>query len=289
MDMTRVEAWVGHLAAKGRKDNTCRTYKEGIKRAVAALEGQGISTAPEDIDADTIIALMGIRSDMTQSSLRIMLWILGAYVEWETGRNPYKEADILWSKGECPNRVFMDAEGLAEADRWADPVTHLILVLGSCMGLRRSEISRLCMTDVLGSRLRVVGKGHGPGKVASMAMPPQVSEAVREWMAIREAMARDADRDESDGALLVYVCDGALRPISAEGVYRRVHRISELSGVPMTPHSLRRRFATGLYEAGVDIVDIKTLMRHESIDTTIECYIRPNDLRLDGIMSGVRM
>lgn len=285
----RIDQWTDELAAKGRKPHTIITYNTNARLMMRELERAGMSTDPQDIDARSIRRLMGIRSDMTTTTLRGNLWALGAYVEWETGRNPYKDADILWGSDDRPNRVYVSEEDLRSTLDDADEATTLILALGACMGLRRGEIAGLRLSDIHGSRLRVVGKGRGIGKIVSMHIPEAVYRALADWMVAREEMRARVREDLSDGHLLVTIKYNALRPMTPEGVYYKVRKLSQATGVRMTPHSLRRRFATNLHDAGVDIVDIKTLMRHDSIDTTIECYIKPNDRKLDSIMAGMEI
>ena len=48
-------------------------------------------------------------------------------------------------------------------------------------------------------------------------------------------------------------------------------------------HSQRRSFATNCIQAGVDIVTLKTLMNHASIEQTSE-YVAPNDEMLKKVV-----
>ena len=49
----------------------------------------------------------------------------------------------------------------------------------------------------------------------------------------------------------------------------------------MSPHSLRRLYATTLYDMGTDLNTLRMMMRHEDIRTTMECYIDPNPVKMD--------
>ena len=51
-------------------------------------------------------------------------------------------------------------------------------------------------------------------------------------------------------------------------------------------HSMRRSFATNCIRAGVDIVSLKTLMNHASIQQTSE-YVATNDEALKKAVMGV--
>ena len=59
-----------------------------------------------------------------------------------------------------------------------------------------------------------------------------------------------------------------VRPLSAEAIWNVVHRRAKAAGLErITPHDLRRTFATRLLEAG-DVLLVQKLLGHESADTT---------------------
>lgn len=289
MDMERVEQWLSHLASVGRKPETIRTYREGIRRMCGTLERAGRSTEPEDIGVDEMYWLKAERSDLTEASRRIGLWTVGAYVEWATGRNPYKDAKLLWGNlGYCPNRIYVSREDIHAIDEAADdPTAHMILVLGSCLGLRKSEMAALNLSDFHRGMVHVIGKGHAEGKEDELPVPPAVAKALEEYMPYRQRLIDSAIRDETNGALLIHARGGVAQRISSQMVYTRIKRPSKELGITISPHALRRRFATDLYERGVDLKDIKDLMRHDSVDTTITCYIQPSRDRLSKIMDDI--
>jgi len=45
-------------------------------------------------------------------------------------------------------------------------------------------------------------------------------------------------------------------------------RISECTGLKVTPHALRRTFATLFRRAGMDLLELQALMGHASLDMT---------------------
>lgn len=55
----------------------------------------------------------------------------------------------------------------------------------------------------------------------------------------------------------------------------------------LTTHSLRRLYACDLDEREVPPTQIAQLMRHESINTTYRCYLKPNPAKLDAIAMGI--
>ncbi len=83
--------------------------------------------------------------------------------------------------------------------------------------------------------------------------------------------------DRSSGHLLISTGKRSIgRPMSARALQTVLERLAERSGVPFSPHCLRRLFATTMSDAGVDLDTIRRMMRHSSIDTTLRCYLRAN-------------
>ncbi|MBW2494984.1 MAG: tyrosine-type recombinase/integrase, partial [Deltaproteobacteria bacterium] len=61
------------------------------------------------------------------------------------------------------------------------------------------------------------------------------------------------------------------RPLSASAVQRSCEQSVRLAGIHKhaTPHTLRHSYATGLLEAGVDLLTISRLLGHASFSTTL--------------------
>lgn len=59
------------------------------------------------------------------------------------------------------------------------------------------------------------------------------------------------------------------RDMQPSSVYRIVQRLAEKANIPdITPHDLRRTFASRMLEAGVDLFVLKQSMGHASLSTT---------------------
>ena len=283
--MLRVELYLAHLEARGRKPNTIGGYRIKLGRCLYALEQAGAVTAPEAIGEDELYLLVRTLK-VSDNTVRDYLTILGFFCKWATGRDPYKEADMLWSRNEC-RRVFIDPGILGALMAVGNSCDRVILLMGSHMGLRRTEICEARISDLSNGRLRVYGKGHGKGKLAYVRVPPVVQNAINVWMDERAKMDRE---DLTDGRIVANAYHrGKLEPFKPEALNHRMGTLCKWAGVTATPHSLRRLFATELHEKGVDLFDIKTLMRHENVKTTIDCYIQPNRSRLDSIVDGLEI
>lgn len=132
-----------------------------------------------------------------------------------------------------------------------------MLRLGAECGLRRSEIAATSSDDVLddvgGRSLMVRGKGD---KQRIVPLPDDLAD---------EILGHDG-----------YCFPGRFGG-HVEATYVG-KRLSRLLG-DWTPHSLRHRYATRMYEATGDIMLVSKLLGHESVETT-QRYVAMPDSRL---------
>ena len=127
-------------------------------------------------------------------------------------------------------------------------------------GLRLEEATHLELRDIdpgAPGLLRVAcGKG---AKERLVPLSPRLLVELREyWKAVRPA------RWLFPGGTLD-------RPISDTTVQKSCKRATRDAGIPkhVSPHVLRHSYATGLMEAGVDLLTISRLLGHRSFSTTL--------------------
>jgi len=126
-------------------------------------------------------------------------------------------------------------------------------------GLRLSEAARLTIPDVDSHRmqLRIVeGKG---GKTRMVPLSPRLlGELRRYWKEYRPDH-------------YLYPGKQPDRPYAATSIQKAIKVSAKQAKIrkQVTPHTLRHSFATGLLEAGVDILSIGRLLGHASFTTTM--------------------
>lgn len=273
-----VEGYINDLKMKGRKEKSCDTYVVVLERCLEVLRGGGRSVNPAEITEADIRWLIE-HLDMCENAKRYYAGCVGRWVQWETGRNPLVEASILWNRTEC-NRHFIDKDVLNHALSVSDERERLILLLGAKMGLRRMEIASVKLSDIKGGRMTVFGKGHGSGKEAHCTIHPDVARAIEAYMCVR-------DKQDPDRLIDTLILSRRGMRAKAQDVSYAIASIESRIGEHITPHSLRRLFATTLYEdVGADILDVSRLMRHNSVSTT-QIYIRTNQNRLDNLLAQI--
>ncbi len=136
----------------------------------------------------------------------------------------------------------------------------IALVYGA--GLRRHEAIGIQLSDYSQEKanIRVVGKGN---KERINALNDRVIDIIECWL---------DERGRHPGPLFNRIRRGGNitdQPISSQTVYEIIVRRYKESGLErLTPHDLRRTYATNLLESGTDIFIVQELMGHSHLNTT---------------------
>jgi integrase/recombinase XerD len=129
-------------------------------------------------------------------------------------------------------------------------------------GLRREECAKLKRSDLNlnDSSLRILGKGNKERKNYLCA---RSMELLNRYLLIRGSASGPLFyRGIKSGVLIAH-------GISSQAVYDILARRQKAAGVEhLTPHDLRRTFATNLLLNGIDIFTVQDLMGHANVDTT---------------------
>ncbi|MCW9023097.1 MAG: tyrosine-type recombinase/integrase [Gammaproteobacteria bacterium] len=137
-----------------------------------------------------------------------------------------------------------------------------VIALTYGAGLRRSEAANLPMSayNRKYKEITVLGKGN---KERINALNDRVIDIVDCWL---------DERGREPGPLFVRIYKGNRMThdqITGQTVYDIIiKRYKEAGLIRMTPHDLRKTYATNLLENGEDIFTVQELMGHASLDTT---------------------
>lgn len=136
----------------------------------------------------------------------------------------------------------------------------IALVYGA--GLRRHEAANLLLSDLdrQSGSIKVLGKGN---KERINALHDRILDIVEVWL---------DERGLEQGPLFLRAKKGnrlTNEPISGQTIYDIIIRRYKDAGLKrLTPHDLRRTFATKLLENGEDVFLVQDLMGHSSVETT---------------------
>lgn len=268
-----MDMFISSLRMAGRRETTLRTYREALKSVFRTLEADyGGVVDPRTVSAQDFGYLRATMS-VCDSSKKLYLVVLGRFVDFLTGHNPRQEADLLWNEDD-KRRLFITIDDFKVMMYRGTPLERLILSLGAYMGLRRSEMAGIRLKDIADGHITVRGKGHGPdGKVARLFIPLPVQKCIDTWMVERERIVLSSG--SVDDHLILSQGRNLGKGVTGNRIGDMVKSFGKKCGVDLTAHSLRRLYCTTLWSAGVDANTVRLMMRHASINTTMQCYIQP--------------
>ena len=218
--------------------------------------GSDVPASPADMNRQHLDTL---RSSLPWAPATIALHFaaLRRFVRWSG--NPLATDVGAWSlpTGTPSHRRWLSPTDLARLYCSARGLERVIVSLEGFNGLRRVEVLRLRGKDVdlKRHRLRVLGKGKNGGKWRTIPLFPETEKILR----------RQAARDDSNAPVVPLSRSGAdlllRRAAVRSGLIRR--------GICVSHHDLRRTFGRLSHQAGMDLVQLKNLYGHCSLDQTV--------------------
>ena len=207
--------------------------------------------SPKAVSGDHILALRGGLPWATPT-FAIHFQALRQFLRW--AGNPIVTDRSLWSlpSGVPVHRRWLTREQFISLYRGAQGVERIIVALEGFAGLRRVEVLRLRVRDVLleeGS-IRVLGKGRHGGKWRNIPMQGEVERLLRAWIKSKAPEERVVPLSKS----------------GADAALQRVVRRSGLSkaGVKVSHHDLRRTFGRLANASGMSIISLQGMFGHAS-------------------------
>jgi site-specific recombinase XerD len=145
------------------------------------------------------------------------------------------------------------------------PWHRAMMALLLLAGLRRNEVAAITLGDLDLEQAQLVVRGKG-AKQRTVALAPPVVQAIRDYLGYRPATGSDH----------LFVSRVGGQPIAGRVVNRMLARVLQEAGLGdegVTPHTLRRTFATHLIRQDVDVRTVQELLGHADLGTTAR-YLR---------------
>lgn len=269
----KLRSQAGELA-----ENTTLAYTRGLDKFIAWCAARGVLEV-------TGATLREWKADLLTQGLKpatVNTWLAGckAFFAWavEVRRLPYNPAESVKGatrKGTNRRHVREALTDLEIRRLLAQPDTTTpagkrdlaILSLMAYTGARSVEVCRADLVDLRTESGRLVlfvtGKGHTEADSVVVLANPKAENAMYDWLAIR---------GDSPGPLFTSLSDrsngGRLSLRALRGLVRIYYKAAGVRG-NKTTHSLRHTAISKAILAGVPVQKVKSMARHESIDTTM--------------------
>lgn len=261
-----VYRYLVRLSEEGQSVSAINQVQAAINAFVRECEARGLVGS---VEAQSVygVKLRGRRPKQSKKGRWLDKGEVGRLIEGQQGTDSSNAA------GNSDSERGKEVSRVLELERARDGA--LLAMLLGC-GLRRSEAvgvrweqyrqieGRMCLVDVL-------GKG---AKLSTLPVPDWGVELMDTW----EVEGREGlGREEGDyvlcrvgGKEVRGLGKGGEKPLSSEWVRQRVVKMVERAGVEgkVNPHDLRRTLAQLMRAAGVELEQVKEVLRHDSVRTT---------------------
>jgi site-specific recombinase XerD len=184
--------------------------------------------------------------------------------------NPVKPSHFLRRGRPLPKQLSQD-QVRTLFTRITHPMDYALALLMLRCGLRVSEVARLRLADLDWEQqsLRIdQGKGR---KDRMVYLSADALVALRTCLALRPAVVPDG--------LVFWNQKRPHRALSSKGIQKKIERYAKAAGIKASCHSLRHTFASNLLEAGAEVIAIKELLGHASIESS-ERYAKLSNQRV---------
>ena len=252
-----IERMVGDLKIRHKAQATIDAYTYHVQR-FARFVGKPLEQAtPEDV-RDFQLHLIEVQGVSWSSFNQAVCGLRFLYTH--THRRPWPVTMVPFGKRPRRLPTVLSAEEVQELLQCTPNLKHrTFLMTLYAAGLRLSEAAELRIPDIDSQRMQLniaCGKGC---KQRLVPLSPRLLEALRQyWKAYRPSH---------------YLFPGQLadRPYAATSIQKTIKVSARQAGIQkqVTPHVLRHSYATGLLEAGVDLLTISRLLGHASFSTTM--------------------
>ena len=149
------------------------------------------------------------------------------------------------------------------------PRATVIVMLGLHTGLRRAELAALDIGDInLGARTILVAKGKG-GHQRLLPLSTEAARVVRDYLKAEGLTRGPLLRNDAKPHL--GIGPSTVSRVFSDVAYRAGVKVQAWDRVG--PHSLRHTFATDTYEATNDVMAVRDLLGHVSLENT-QRYVR---------------
>ncbi len=256
------------LVIKKHSDNTIINYRTDILEFSEFVSGNLINITKDDI-SDYLKHLYD--NSVSKSSIARKLSSLRSFYDYlvkkeiiDTNyfkmiKNPKKEGNLpKYVKEEDIDKMFM----IPNTRTWIGMRNLVIIRMLYVTGLRVSELVSIKLNDInLNDRtIKILGKGS---KERIVVFGNNTKEALLDYL-----NRGRKEVDISNSPYLFLNKDG--KQLSTRYVRVIIDDIIHKASINMhvSPHMLRHTFATGMLNNGADLVSVKDLLGHESLNTT---------------------
>ncbi|KQM10166.1 hypothetical protein AOA81_04640 [Methanomassiliicoccales archaeon RumEn M2] len=269
--MESADRYLEDCKERGFTEVSRRNLRTNLTTAIRRLFRYFGPLDPEEVTMHHFRLYRNMSTDLKDRTIKINLCNMGKMLEFVTGANPYAKAKIVWTK-QSIDRTWVFKDEWKAIFGSATTVERVALVLCAGMGLRRNEVATLKLSDICGNTMTIRGKGHGAGKIVEKEIPKSVMAVIQAYLPERELILRKYGDRYHDSLIVPPFYSHGERTLNTY-VGNLIAEASARAGVKATCHTFRRFYCMNLLDNGFELDTVRRMMRHSSVEITLESYV----------------
>lgn len=275
-----VGLYIDAYAARGVSPETVQHVHRELERWGGWLKRKRPRPNLSELDPELIIEYIRCRNTFrARSTLSGNISVMRCFGEFLVQERVWQSNPLRWIRGPKldPRRRLPKRLGRESLKRlWQAAATsresyhrHMWITVMSVLygtGIRRGELSRIDMTDWRAEEGVLLIDGRKTGVQRAVPVPDLVYRCIETYLPLRHNLLERCG-DVNERAMFVNKLGGRL---SAHGISHGVHRMAERAKVPLVSlHQFRHTCASDLLEEGLSLPEVKAVLGHEAISTTV--------------------
>jgi site-specific recombinase XerD len=250
---------------RGYSIHTVKAYARDLREFLGLLRGRypGV-VAPDQVRREMVVQFALSLKGQAPLTIRRKLTAIASFYRFleDTGStvlNPARGLPLP-KVAQCFPTCLTAEQALTLLQAAHTPWHRAMVALLLFAGLRRSEAAAIALDDLDMETAQLLVRGKG-AKQRMVPLAAVVVQAIREYLPCRP-------QTESQH---LFVSRVGGRPIAGRVTNRMLARVLEEAGLGqhgITPHALRRTFATHLIRNGVDVRTVQELLGQADLQTT---------------------
>ena len=169
----------------------------------------------------------------------------------------YEPVRTIATLNEIKILLKTNAEWLAGRTEYVQQLSRIIIMVASFAGLRNEEITNLKLADVdLAAGTLIVRDGKG-NKGRILGIQPELDDAIKRWF---------QHRPKNAGQWLIL--SSHMNKLTPRVIADHIQKLAIRSNLKITPHGLRRAFATIMVNRGFSESEVQIMLGQKDLKTT---------------------
>lgn len=275
-----LKAYADELERIGKSENTAKSYLHNISMFLTWLEdtsGESFSGSLTPVEVKAYRSYIDTVQKASLSTINTKLAAIQNFCNFLHVVYGNELIKVEKKKGKVSPKVeVLNKQDLFQFLKYTEGNANLLhrVIVQTILntGMRESEVVDLELSDIVNldstkNTYIIIRSGKGD-KYREVPISGEYKALLREWI---------AHRPVSDSQKVFIGNRGTL---TANGIYKLIHRLGSQKGLNVYPHMLRHQYLTNLAKKCDNLQDIKSLQEiagHSSVETTMRFYVSSSE------------